>query len=149
MRFVGIILLLGLCVFCPPIWGYENAVYIWHGNWHPEILESIARIKPLSSHFMVLAGELKREDQQFSFFKVPVNWAYLKNAETVTLDIRMRRTFAKPLQDKNNAPLIDYFKQSVINIIRDAKRVGINVQGIQIDYDCPTANLPDYIWYVR
>ena len=128
---------------------YENTIYIWQNQWSPDIAESVNRIEPLSNHFMVLAGEMKLKSNNLYFSIVPVNWRYLKNAGTITIDIRMRSGIANALQDNKTILITEGIQNAVQKVISDSRIAGMHIDGIQIDYDCPTAKLTAYTKLIK
>jgi len=138
-----------LLLFCNLSFAYENSVYIWQRSWKPEISESINRIAPLSDQFKVLAADLKAENKRIVFSKVGVNWTYLRAKNNVAVDIRMRTDLSKFLKAEDLSGIVGMLAAGVEDIVSDAKKEGINVTGVELDYDCPTSKLIDFTRFLK
>lgn len=144
-----ILIVLQLISVCGLAEAYENYVYIWQRSWRPEISESINRLAPVSSRFMVLAGDLKVENKRVVFSKVSVKWEYLIHKGKVTIDVRMRANVSNFFKEDDISMAAAYLAKSIDALIEEAKRGGVDVSGIEFDYDCPTGKLKDFARFIK
>ncbi len=98
---------------------------------------------------MVLAGDLKIENKRIIFSKVPIKWEYLVNKGKVTIDVRMRTNLSKFFKEDDTSMIAAYLAKSVDAVIEEAKQVGIDIVGVEFDYDCPTGKLKDFTRFIK
>jgi hypothetical protein len=153
---VTILVLLSLCPACfnnfsraphPPL---DTAFYVWQRAWSPEIREAIDRAKSASNAFLVLCGEFHANDNAIAFESVEPDWAALAEARVdATLVFRARSELARALssntRDVTSARLVQTLQASM----EAASRAGVHVAGLQMDYDCPTAQLEPYAAFIK
>jgi hypothetical protein len=145
--FIAFIILLQTFAQPPCANARENAVYIWQRNWRPEMELSIKAVES-SDQFKPLAGDLKIENKRVVFSKVPLNWGYLKGKKVVA-DIRMQTDLSTFLKAKDQGQIAGYLAKSVSGIVSEAEKSGVDIKGIELDYDCPTAKLADFERFLK
>jgi Protein of unknown function (DUF3142) len=132
-----------------PVFAQENGIYIWQRNWQSEVLESIDRLKPLCNSFIVLGGDFQLKDKRVESSKVLVNWDYLKSKGPVTVAFRVHKGIDRVLKNDDISSFVDYVAKSINDVLSDASQKGVQIAGVQIDYDCPTSKLSDFTRFVK
>ena len=98
---------------------------------------------------MVLAGDFKQHDGRLGFSNVGTNWGYLKDKGAITIVFRLNTNLNSLLQKSDFKNIAADFIQSAEISIDVAKQNGVGIDGIQLDYDCPTAKLQDFVRFVK
>ncbi|MBF0478562.1 MAG: DUF3142 domain-containing protein [Candidatus Omnitrophica bacterium] len=127
----------------------ENSVYIWQRSWRSEIEAAIGKLNSQSTQFKVLAGDLTVENGHISFSKVAVKWEYLRSKKKTVIDIRMRTDLSRYLKVQDQQPIVRCLVDGIHGIIEQAKQSGVDITGIELDYDCPTAKLNDFARFLK
>jgi hypothetical protein len=128
-------------------YAYEQAIYIWQRVWNEDVRASIKEIRGNSSHFAVLCGSFSFKNDRPQLDKVRIKWGFFSDGQTaITATIRMDTGIAKLLRDNENSQnLVEAVSAFLGDVLKEASGRNISIQGVQIDYDCPTAKLSDYV----
>lgn len=117
-----------------------QAVYVWQRYWSPEVVDAVAQASSKASCFMVLAGEMERKGDALRYVKVLADWDVLGASHRgVWLVFRSCPGLTGP--DRSPG---DKLAQQINVTLAEAVRVGVSLDGIQLDYDCPTEELEAY-----
>jgi hypothetical protein len=121
------------------------AVYLWHRDWSSPVVESARRAGHSFDDLMVLVGEMAVRGDRLVADPVDIPWPTLASVGRPTwLVIRSNVALASWLAATKETPAgrpLITFAQGVLAAARGA---GLDVAGIQLDYDCPTSRLADY-----
>ncbi len=122
------------------------AFYLWQRRWSPEMREAARRAAPYARSFMVLSGEIDARRRDLVATHVHPAWEILAETRTpVTLVFRADVSLAARLEDSAaRAAAANYLACLAKRKLEEASAAGVNVAGIQLDYDCPTAGLSRY-----
>ena len=124
--------------------GSENAVYVWNRNWTPGIKESMAELRDYVNHYVVLCGELKYSHNNWKAASVKLKGAYFKEGMKVTLAVRVPEAANKPFSEGAFKDFAVLLGEVVDGAAKEVAQTGTAIEGLQIDYDCPTSKLNDY-----
>ncbi len=146
MRFI-LFMALCACLGCgtntcpsPPLGPLSHSMYVWQRMWVPEVATAVEQAASKACCFMVLAGELERENDRLHYVGVRADWqALAASGRSVWLVFRS----CTGLTDAG-APLEREFMDPIQGTLDAVKRYGLTVTGLQLDYDCPTAELQAY-----
>ena len=122
----------------------ENGVYIWQKKWNNQIAESILKVEKYNLTYYIFAGDISYENKKWGFRKISVVWKYLKNTKKIILVFRITQNAAAVLNSVNSEKFIEGLKLFICDIVNQAKEEEVAIQGIQIDYDCPSKKLAGY-----
>ena len=123
----------------------KHAGYVWQRQWSSEVKTAVTNATPSLDCFMVLAGEIEKHQNTFQYVDVSIN----REALAIT---------QKPiwLVYRSCAGFINEEGDSIFDIsphIRNgfvaAQNAGINIAGLQIDFDCPTEMLDGYALFLK
>jgi len=128
---------------------YENEIYIWQRDWRPELSASVERIAQTGNGFKVLTGDLRAENERIGFSKAPVTWEYLVHKGKVTVDVRMRTGLARFFAREDTSAIAAYLARNVDAVIEEAKAAGVDIAGVELDYDCPSGKIKDFARFIR
>lgn len=129
-------LLLAACAASPPAPKLPQGVYVWQRVWGPALEASVAATPQFASSLRVLAlqtgpGARRAEPEP--------NWSLLqKTGLPITLVVRIDGSSGDLAAQ--SMPL----RQAVLAQLDRWREHGIVAAGIEIDYDCATAQLPVY-----
>ena len=145
---VLVLVLISGCAFQDDQSNYEHVIYIWQRIWNEPLSESISNISNKSNSFIVLCGDLKYQDNSPSLTSININWQYLiQEGISITLAFRISTEAGKLLDKDNIGQTITAIYQTITKIIDTAP--GIDIIGIQFDYDCPASKLGTYSEFIR
>ncbi len=108
--------------------------YIWQHQWTPALKSALITATPWINSWHVLGAELKQQGQ---LTVINIDFAALAQSQKpLTLVIRI------------DGQLSNWTPETVINTSLDTlnhwRNAGLLVNGLEIDYDCPTSKLNDY-----
>ncbi|WP_308066095.1 DUF3142 domain-containing protein [Escherichia marmotae] len=127
----------GLHILFPPSQPlrFDQQVYIWQRIWTAEHNEALKRSHPLFSTLRILGMQFHPQEGIRHF---AVNTSLIKqDGRPVWLVARLDGQ----LTQLNNQHIIQHIQQTQ----REWQKAGITLAGVEIDYDAPTAKLPDYL----
>lgn len=114
---------------------FDQQVYIWQRVWTAEHNEALKRSRPLFSTLRVLGMQFHPQEGIRHF---TVNTSLIKqDGRPVWLVARLEGQLTR----LNNQQIIQHIQQT----LREWQKAGITLVGVEIDYDAPTAKLPDYL----
>ena len=143
--FLVSIILIGMCAQC---FAYDQAVYVWQRSWDRHVKDAIASIKGTAGYFTVLCGDMKFEGEKPVITPVNIKWEYLFQTESsATLAFRINTKASKFFGTTAVNELADSIGTAISKTINSAP--ANKVVGIQIDYDCPTSKLSDYVKLIK
>jgi len=145
------LVLLFFIVVCLNAFAENQAVYIWQRTWNNNLKEAIHEINPSAKNFLILSGSFSYKNNTAKLNKVAIDLSSF-NPESVSLTLvfRMDAYTAALLNDtKALKKLIEDISPQLLAIIHTAKEYQIAIEGIQIDYDCPTSKISDYANFMK
>ncbi|WP_232823456.1 DUF3142 domain-containing protein [Dyella sp. C9] len=111
-----------------------NEAYVWQRQWTPALTEAIRASSDVVQGWRVLAAEVDVHGQWRTFRP---DWAALANSsKPVVAVIRIEGQLA----DWDEARLLAGMQP----VVTGWRQHGLNLVGVEIDYDCPTSRLRDY-----
>lgn len=139
---LSIVLLSVLCGCTPDIQHngttYSHDAYIWQRQWTPAVKTAIANANASIANWHILAAEV---DKQGMIQPVVIDVASLKLTEKPVIPvIRING------QRLNWAS--DELIEAILGLAADWRKAGLNVSGLEIDHDCATRRLPEYIAFL-
>ena len=130
-----------------PRFDWENAVYLWQYQWTPEVEEAVARTATMSPLAMVMVGEVNGGGERLSCQRVRVNWTALAARDVCPV---LRANVATVYKMRTSLEPVAAFVSDILNeIVNNARSARVNLKGIQLDVDCPTADLATYAAFLR
>jgi hypothetical protein len=102
----------------------------------------VARSASRNEAYLVIVGEIDALKDPLRLRTI----ALAKVGRPVTLTLRANRGL---LEDRSLDSVAKYLLDTLNGITRSAQTRGIAVEGVQLDYDCPTSRLPDYAALLR
>lgn len=122
----------------------ETAVYVWQRQWTGAVREAVSRAAREDVVLMVLAAEMTARGG-LSHELASVDWAALADYGRPTwLVLRCDASLAARLADGGDTSAAELLGLLARDVVGPARRAGVAVAGVQLDYDCPTARLGDY-----
>jgi len=123
---------------------YEQVVYVWQRNWNSNVGDAVTSISNTTGYFTVLCGDLRFKEEKPFINSININWDYLTQTETsTTVAFRISTQASKFLATSAIESLANSVGDSISKTIKSAPKN--EIVGIQIDYDCPTSKLADYV----
>lgn len=123
----------------------KTEFYIWQRNWTQKVQASVARAAEHANGFMILSGEFDVRKNHMAFSPVHVRWDIFSLSDTVvTLVFRIRTPVSCFLENNGTEQTGAFIEKHLSKIITDVREKGIQVSGVQLDYDCPTSDLSEY-----
>lgn len=119
-----------------------QALYVWQRVWNDDVRQSLVQAANVAQRIMVLA----REDRM-----PPLNVDWKAVADT-GLDTTLVFRYPSALGEEFRSDPIkarERVADEVLAACRDATAQGVRVEGIQLDYDAPTASLMEYARFVH
>ena len=149
---LGILILLGVGVVfrgpSPPHPVPRQAVYVWQRVWTPPVETAVEQSAASVDVFMVLAGEFEAADGKIKPLAVAPGWKTWAEAKKPVWAVLR----AHQLPGIADVGLRKGLADTVAMLARDAmdsgRTAGVNMRGVQLDYDCPTAGLGDYAGFL-
>lgn len=130
----------------------EQDFYVWRPSWSAETGALVLRASEKAAGFQVFAGEATRDrDGAVSMQPCAVDWKVLAAARRPVVTVfRMNAGFVPLLADSTAmrkwAPDFARFARGTLE---SARAANLQVNEVQLDYDCPTARLDGYIRLVN
>ena len=119
-----------------------QALYVWQQAWNDDVRQSLAQAANVAQRIMVLA----REDRM-----PPLNVDWKAVADT-GLDTTLVFRYPSALGEEFRGDPVKARERvagEILAACRDATAQGVRVEGIQLDYDAPTASLPEYARFLQ
>lgn len=117
----------------------QQDIYIWQRVWTPALLESLQTITSSVQHLHVLAAEFDVDEKAVS---IRVDFSALQNS---TLPI-----YAVVRIDGRSNEILNAHTHANISALAEIWQKKLPaLAGIEIDYDCPTAQLPHYVQFLK
>lgn len=124
-----------------------HEVYVWQRQWTPAVRSGLERAAPAVAGFDVLIGEVGMKDGAVRTVLAQTDYAALTQVRRpVTLGLRIA-TYSGPFTP-DAKPLVAAI-EILQSALGQAKAVGLRVAALQIDFDCPSAQLAGYTGWVR
>lgn len=122
----------------PPNSPLSHDAYVWQHQWTPALHEALTSAAPWLERWRVLAAEVRRGGR---FAPVAIDpQALAKSSKPVFAVIRI------------NGQLTDWDATQItadsLAVIAKWREQGVNVIGLEIDHDCATRRLPNYLRFV-
>lgn len=123
----------------------EHAYYVWQMQWTDSVREAVAHAAPEADRLMVLLGEVNAVDGALTYVPARPDWQSLarENARTA-LVLRAGVNLGTFLSDPELGGAAEYLFDILETARSTARDAGVQVVGVQLDYDCPTSKLGDY-----
>lgn len=129
----------------PRVTVLNHSIYVWQRQWTDDVIQSIQQAAPSVEHFLILAGELERAAGQWKCTTVEVDWtSFAAAGKRVWLVYRIH---AGGLEEQGWPARS--FAGLVAGSVSEARSAGVDVEGVQVDYDCPTEHLARYREWLR
>ena len=139
-------LFISICVQC---FAYDQ-LYVWQRNWDKHVDEAVSSIHATARYFIVLCGDMKFEGEKPVITPVNIKWEYLFQTESsATLAFRINAKASKFFATTAVNTLADSIGNAISKMIKITPPEGCGIIGIQIDYDCPTSKLSDYVKFIK
>jgi len=127
---------------------YEQVVYVWQRNWNSNVGDAVISISNSTGYFTVLCGDLRFKEEKPFINSINIKWDYLTQTETsTTVAFRISTQASKFLATSAIESLANSVGDSISKTIKSAPKN--EIVGIQIDYDCPTSKLVDYVKLIK
>lgn len=130
----------------------RHEFYIWRQTWTEETDSSLGKASARGTRFHVFAGEAFRgSNAEVEFQACSVDWEALRQAgQPVVLVFRLNDDFAPIFERAETAEgFARSFHAFVRQVAEPAKQAQLVIDGIELDYDCPTSRLKGYIRLVK
>lgn len=130
----------------PPTAALTNTIYVWNRAWSGAVCDA-ADCAAKTGDLWLLCGECTVAHGALAAQAVRPAWEELESGGgPVTLVVRADVSLAQFLaEDRGHAQsAADFFAEFVAQQRVAAECAGVDVAGVQMDYDCPTARLDDY-----
>ncbi len=125
---------------CAPPTPWPSEAYVWQRRWTPELIAALEAQQPL------LAGA------RVQAMSIPANGPARTFAVPLDALARLRLPVRAVIRIEGRRPLEDgaQWLSAPIALARQWRAAGIELRGIEIDYDCASARLSGYArWLVR
>ena len=130
-----------------PRFAWENAVYVWQYQWTPAVEQAVTRTATTLSLAMVMVGEVNGGGEKLSCQRVRVNWTALAGRDVCPV---LRANVATVYKMRISLdPVAAFVSEILRDTVNNARRARVNLKGIQLDVDCPTADLATYAAFLR
>ncbi|WP_233526750.1 MULTISPECIES: DUF3142 domain-containing protein [unclassified Herbaspirillum] len=137
LRSISVLLLLSICGLlaacqrAPQV--LPQQAYIWQRQWSPAVAAAMQASDQLVGGWRVLAGELSAQRQ----WKIAnPDWQALKTTQhAIAMVVRL---------DGQTESLDAATHARISDLLARWRQQGVPVAGVEIDYDCPTSQLPAY-----
>lgn len=109
-----------------------HEVYVWQHVWGPDTANAVVH-RPIGlAAIHVLAGEFRLPHRKF--WPTDVDLEVLAHAGPVVATVRIDGT----------AILDELSWHLAVEQVQHWQAAGLSIVAVEVDYDCPTARLPDY-----
>ncbi|HEX9943168.1 MAG TPA: DUF3142 domain-containing protein [Thermoanaerobaculia bacterium] len=119
----------------------RQEAYVWQRSWTPAVQESVRQAKDFAG-VVVLAAEADLRGPAPQVVRVPLDGEALR-ASGRPVGAAVRAT-AFPGRFADDPRLVRLLQDVVQDVAAEARRQGISLSEVQIDYDCPESKLEDY-----
>ena len=124
---------------------YQNLAYVWQRDWNNCFRQAVAEIEPEIDSLTVLCGDFRYQNGKAVINSVDIDWSSLAGKDLeIVLAFRINAQSSELFRTKAIYPVLEGIEATVNKAISSAGQAGINVSGVQFDYDCPTSKLADY-----
>lgn len=123
----------------------NHVLYVWQREWTPEVHQAIQDAAPSVHFFMILSGELEKQEGGPRYSNFNNDWQVLASTgRDVWLVFRActECLLVDPEEDQQ-------FITRISDKLHQAEESGGQVAGVQVDYDCPTARLDQYAAFIQ
>ena len=140
---------LGLYFWREPLTGpprrLDQTYYVWQMQWTDSVREAVRAASPGAAQIMVLLGEVNPKGDVLSLTAAQPDWDTLADTHTrVTLVLRANAGLGGHLSAERRAKTARYITGLLQAAEGKARAAGVEVAGLQLDYDCPSSKLGDY-----
>ncbi|MBI3117951.1 MAG: DUF3142 domain-containing protein [Candidatus Hydrogenedentes bacterium] len=122
-----------------------HSVYVWQQQWSPALATRVGEAREHVDAFMVLAALVDLGHEAARLQLIQVDWGALARTGRPTWAVLR----AHVLKDLDTESGLERATESLADAAREAsakaQTAGLALRGIQIDYDCPTEGLADYV----
>ncbi len=123
----------------------RHSLYVWQRQWTQDVVGALAQTAPSVTPFMVLVGELERANPSWRCTPASVDWrALAASGNEVWAVFRIHAKYIEECESPE-----DEFAELARHCMAAAEEAGLALQGIQLDYDCPTEMLSLYAAFLR
>ncbi len=134
----------------PPSEPMQTGFYVWQKQWTPAVKEAIHRSREEANHYFVFGGSIDKDWSAFDIHLSDSDWQTLQELDhPITLVYRIFNSNKRWLKKDEYTFMDELFIQPVLGIVGHAKEQGIDIRGIQVDYDCPTSKLRDFSEWLK
>lgn len=122
-----------------------HAYYVWQMQWTESVRDAVAQAAPEADRLMVLLGEVNAVDGALAFTPARPDWQSLAGERARTeLVLRAGVSLGSFLNGAELDGTAGYLFEILDGARNAARDAGVEVVGVQLDYDCPTSKLDDY-----
>lgn len=148
----GSLLLFEACQKSKPInAGFgETGIYVWQTSSTEPVLEACKNAESKTDAFLFYAGNVTIRDNQFVLEANPYDWQKVSSLKkTFSLVYRFADSIPDFLHKHSIRENAVALAIQILDHLSTVQKAGCRVFEIQLDYDCPTAKLPDYIIFLK
>ncbi|OGP60550.1 MAG: hypothetical protein A2V67_15190 [Deltaproteobacteria bacterium RBG_13_61_14] len=121
--------------------------YLWQRAWNDNVRQAVQAATPKLSGMVVLAAEVSWQNHQSTIVRIPIDYEALRSAGIpVGLALRIG-AYAGPF-DKEGEPLA-MLTDLAASLIAEAREAQLDVQELQLDFDCAESKLSGYRWWME
>ncbi len=140
---VGLLFCVGLSLFHAE-GSFPQQAYIWQRSWGADVADSLSQSRSRLQELTVLAAELVPDDRSRDI-RVALDVELLKQSKLpLRLSVRIQH---RPPEDPDW--LFSLLHEELPRLWQQAEAQGLQLRGLEIDYDCPTSNLERYAAALR
>ena len=125
----------------------EQAAYVWQYDWAPAVEQAVARSADTIPLLMVMTGEVDGRSDQPALQTVRVNWDAL-TGRNATIVLRGNVAVLRHMRASVEIAAA-FFAEQLQQSMVSAQKAKAIVQGVQLDMDCPTADLAVYASFLH
>ena len=119
-----------------------QGAYAWNRVWSEPVIQSLNDTSRYLGSYSVLVSEFSVQGDQFEIENVRVDFAPLVALEKpITLVVRIQNFPDSWFKEKTH---FDRLRSHLLALSKQAKLVGLPLDGIQLDFDCATRHLGSY-----
>ena len=123
----------------------RQEAYVWQRSWTPALQESVRQARDFAG-LVVLAAEVDFPDEGPRVIRIPLDETLKSSGRPLGAALRVS-TFPGLFAQKPG--VVRLLETLIRDVAAEAKRKGIGLSEIQIDYDCPESKLGDYRYVLR
>ena len=125
----------------------SHEIYVWQRHWDEMLSKSLQKATEQVSAFSVLAAEISWESGRPNVIRVPINYSTLKATEKpIGFALRIG-PYAGPFDKQDE--MATYIARIAGSLVEDARKAGIELKELQIDFDCAESKLDGYRKWVE